>query len=82
VKPEQAAESPKATFALAIEVIQAGLNIPVCGLAAYAWMKLHVGRLHSRAHRFHSVECRALCSFMQTLQYLIGFLGVWHLSNS
>jgi len=39
VKPEQAAESPKATFALEIEILQAGLDICICG-DARAWMKL------------------------------------------
>jgi len=47
VKLEQAAESQKATFSVAIEGLQAGLDIHVFELAADAWMKLLVWRLHS-----------------------------------
>ena len=55
MKPEQVEESPKATFALEIQILQAGLDIRVCGLDAHAWMKAAL-RLHSGAHGFHSVE--------------------------
>ena len=83
MKPEQAAESPKATFALEIQFLQAGLVICVCGLNAHVWIKAAL-RLHSGAYGFHFVEpevlfARAFAAFdadSPVLDRLLGGFGI------